>query len=123
MQYLCLVYHEAALTTLPKPEYDAIVCEVLAYREELRASGRDLLSASLSSVQSATTFPLDVSQLRRLKLPSAARRGAISRRPSALSWPGPRSVAPSRLTAPTFRSSSPMWTATGSSSWDSRCRT
>jgi hypothetical protein len=77
MQYLCLVYHEAALTTLPKPAYDALVCEVLAYREELRASGRDLLSVSLFSVQSATTIRIRNGQLTVGATPFTSAKGQL----------------------------------------------
>ncbi len=57
MKYLCLVYHdEATLAALPEREYDAIVDEVLAYREELRASGHYITSAPLQPVHTATTI-------------------------------------------------------------------
>ncbi|MEA2584782.1 MAG: hypothetical protein QOF33_2867 [Thermomicrobiales bacterium] len=57
MQYLCLVYQEEAkVDALPEKEYDAIVDEVLDYREELRQSGHYILSSPLQSVQSATTI-------------------------------------------------------------------
>ena len=37
MKYLCLVYHEeATIDALPKSEYDAIMGEVLAYRDASR---------------------------------------------------------------------------------------
>ena len=57
MKYLCLVYHdEATIASLPEREYDAIVEEVLAYREELRASGHYVTSAPLQPVHTATTI-------------------------------------------------------------------
>ncbi len=41
MKYLCLVYQEETkLDALSKSEYDAVVSEVLDYREELRQSRR-----------------------------------------------------------------------------------
>src|SRR5258706_1082328 len=57
MKYLCLVYHEETkVDALPKSEYDAIVSEVLDYREELRKSGHYIVSSPLQSVQTATTI-------------------------------------------------------------------
>lgn len=56
MQYLCLVYHEeATIDALPASEYDAIMGEVLAYREELRQRGHYLASSPLQPVRAATT--------------------------------------------------------------------
>ncbi len=57
MKYLCLVYQEEArVDALPEHEYDAIVDEVLDYREELRRSGHYILSSPLQPVQTATTI-------------------------------------------------------------------
>ncbi|MFL5806796.1 MAG: YciI family protein [Roseiflexaceae bacterium] len=57
MKYLCLVYHEETkVDALPKSEYDAIVSEVLDYREELRKSGHYIISSPLQPVQTATTI-------------------------------------------------------------------
>lgn len=57
MKYLCLVYHEEAkVDALPASEYDAIVREVLDYREELRQSGHYIVSSPLQPVQAATTL-------------------------------------------------------------------
>ena len=57
MKYLCLVYHEEeTIDALPAREYDAIVCEVLAYRDELRLGGHYITSSPLESVQAATTI-------------------------------------------------------------------
>ena len=57
MKYLCLVYHEEAMVdALPTSEYDAIVRDVLEYREELRQSGHYITSSPLQPVQSATTI-------------------------------------------------------------------
>ncbi|MDP9371700.1 MAG: YciI family protein, partial [Chloroflexota bacterium] len=54
--YLCLVYHEeATIDALPASEYDAIMDEVLAYREELQRSGHYLASSPLQPVRAATT--------------------------------------------------------------------
>ena len=56
MKYLCLVYQEeAAIEALPEREYDALVDETLAYREELRERGHYIASAPLQSVHAATT--------------------------------------------------------------------
>jgi hypothetical protein len=56
MKYLCLVYHEEAkINALPQSEYDAIVNEVLDYREELRGGGHYITSDGLQSVHTATT--------------------------------------------------------------------
>jgi hypothetical protein len=56
MKYLCLVYYdEKTLDALSKEEYDALVGEVLAYREVLRKSGHYIVSDGLQSVQTATT--------------------------------------------------------------------
>jgi hypothetical protein len=57
MKYLCLVYHEESkVDALPESEYDAIVSEVLDYREDLRQSGHYITSSPLQSVQTATTI-------------------------------------------------------------------
>ena len=57
MKYLCLVYHEEAkIDALPVSEYDAIVNEVLDYREDLRQGGHYITSSPLQSVQAATTI-------------------------------------------------------------------
>jgi hypothetical protein len=56
MKYLCLVYHEETkVDALSESEYDAIVSEVLDYREELRKSGHYIASSPLQPVQTATT--------------------------------------------------------------------
>ena len=57
MKYLCLVYHEeTTLDALPASEYDALVGEVLDYRETLRQSGYYIASSPLQPVASATTI-------------------------------------------------------------------
>ena len=57
MKYLCLVYHEETkVDALSESEYDAIVSEVLDYREELRKSGHYIASSPLQPVQTATTI-------------------------------------------------------------------
>jgi hypothetical protein len=57
MKYLCLVYYdERTLEALSEVEYDALVDEVLAYREVLRESGHYVVSDGLQSVQTATTI-------------------------------------------------------------------
>jgi hypothetical protein len=56
MKFLCLVYNEeAAVDALSASEYDAIVDDVMAYREELRRSGHYIISSPLERVQEATT--------------------------------------------------------------------
>jgi hypothetical protein len=57
MKYLCLIYQdEATVDAMPECEYDAIVAEVLAYRDELREQGHYIASSPLHSAQSATTI-------------------------------------------------------------------
>ena len=57
MKYLCLVYHdEKELDALPRSEYNAIVAEALAFREDLRQSGHHVVSSPLQSVATATTI-------------------------------------------------------------------
>jgi hypothetical protein len=57
MKYLCLVYQEETkLDALSESEYDAVVSEVLDYREELRQSGHYIVSSPLQPVQMATTI-------------------------------------------------------------------
>lgn len=56
MKYVCLCYEEEAkLSAMPKSEWDAMVQEVYAYNEELRAKGYLLASQALQSVRTATT--------------------------------------------------------------------
>lgn len=56
MKYACLVYHEEQkVDAFSASELDALMGEVLDYREELRQSGRYLASDSLQSVATATT--------------------------------------------------------------------
>lgn len=57
MKYLCLVYHkEKEIDALSENEYNAIVNEVLAYREDLRQGGHYITSDPLQFVQTATTI-------------------------------------------------------------------
>ncbi len=57
MKYLCLVYHEeAVIDALPKSEFDTIVGDTIAYRDELRRSGHYIASDALEYVQAATTI-------------------------------------------------------------------
>jgi hypothetical protein len=57
MKYLCLVYHEETkVDALSESEYDAIVSEVLDYREELQKSSHYIASSPLQPVQMATTI-------------------------------------------------------------------
>jgi hypothetical protein len=56
MKYMCLVYYdEKAVEALSKSEYDALVDEVLAYRDVLRKSGHYITSDGLEPVAAATT--------------------------------------------------------------------
>lgn len=57
MKYLCLIYEaESTLDAMSETEYDIMVDEVLAYREELRQSGHYISSDPLYPVQTATTI-------------------------------------------------------------------
>jgi hypothetical protein len=57
MKYLCLVYREETkVATLSESEYDALMREVIDYREELRKSGYSIASDTLQPVQMATTI-------------------------------------------------------------------
>lgn len=56
MKYLCLAYEEEQkLNELSREEWDALRAETLAYVEELRKSGRLLVTHALQSVRTATT--------------------------------------------------------------------
>jgi hypothetical protein len=56
VKYLCLVYHEEKkLDDLPRGEWNALVDESLALREELRASGRGIAAEALQPVDTAMT--------------------------------------------------------------------
>jgi hypothetical protein len=56
MRYLCLVYGaEAKLNALPQAAVDALVEEVAAHDDELRASGRLVWSEALDQVDAAVT--------------------------------------------------------------------
>lgn len=57
MRYLCLVYQdEDKIEAIPGPEMEAIMAEVLAYREELRRGGHYLASSPLQSTRTAATI-------------------------------------------------------------------
>jgi hypothetical protein len=57
MKFLCLVYYdEQTLAALSQAEYDALVDEVMAYREVLRKSGHYIVSDGLQPVQTASTL-------------------------------------------------------------------
>ena len=57
MKYLCLVYHEETrIEAMPENDYDAVVEEVLFYREELRESGNYIASSPLQPVREAMTI-------------------------------------------------------------------
>jgi hypothetical protein len=57
MKYLCLVYEdEAKIDALPEAEYDEIVQDVLAYREELKESGHYIVASPLHRGRAATTI-------------------------------------------------------------------
>jgi hypothetical protein len=56
MKYLCLVYQdEEKIDAMPEGEYDEIMNDVIAYRDELRLNGHYIASSPLQSVQSAST--------------------------------------------------------------------
>jgi hypothetical protein len=56
MKYLCLVYlEEKRLDDLPTSEMDTLVCQSLAYDDDLRASGHYIASQALQPVETATT--------------------------------------------------------------------
>jgi hypothetical protein len=56
VRYLCLAYEEEEkLNALSNSEWDALRGETLAYVEELRNSGRLIISHALQSVQTAAT--------------------------------------------------------------------
>jgi hypothetical protein len=57
MKFLCLVYNEERpVDALSQSDYDAIVEDVLEYREELRRSGHYITSSPLESVRKAATI-------------------------------------------------------------------
>jgi hypothetical protein len=57
MRYLCLVYHdEAAMAAMPEGDYDALVRDVLAYRDTLKRGGHYVASSPLQPVRTATTI-------------------------------------------------------------------
>jgi hypothetical protein len=56
MKYLCLVYQkEADLDAMPRPDYEALVAEHLAYDDALRESGHFIVAEALQPVSSAAT--------------------------------------------------------------------
>ncbi|MFN8540906.1 MAG: YciI family protein [Thermomicrobiales bacterium] len=56
MKYLCLVYHdEIKVAAMPASEYESIMNDVLAYREELRLRGHYLASPA-QPVRTAATI-------------------------------------------------------------------
>jgi hypothetical protein len=64
LKYLCLVYHEEArIEAMPPDEYNALIAEVLAYRNELRERGHYLASSPLQSTHTATTLRVRGGQL------------------------------------------------------------
>ena len=57
MRYLCLVYHEEeSIDAMPDKDYNAIIDEVLEYRDELRHRGHYITSSPLQPVSTATTL-------------------------------------------------------------------
>ena len=57
MKYLCLVYlDEKTWNALSRSEYDALVGEILDFREELRSNGRLIVADALQHVQPATSL-------------------------------------------------------------------
>jgi hypothetical protein len=56
-QYLCLIYHEPAkLNALSDGEYEALVAEALAYRDELRRQGHLIAAEALEPADTATSL-------------------------------------------------------------------
>ena len=57
MKYLCLVYHdEQTIQALSQGEYEAIMGEILAFREEMRRGGHYIAASSLEFVGAAATI-------------------------------------------------------------------
>jgi hypothetical protein len=57
MRYLCLVYYDEKRLDDPSgAERDALVDEVLAYREALGTGGHDVVADGLQPVETATTL-------------------------------------------------------------------
>jgi hypothetical protein len=57
MKYLCLIYQDdAKLDTLPDSEYNEVVADTLAYREELKQSGHYITSSPLQPPRTAATI-------------------------------------------------------------------
>jgi len=57
MKYLCMIFFdEKKLDALPKPEYEALVNESLAYDDVLRNGGHLLANQALQSVRAAATI-------------------------------------------------------------------
>lgn len=56
MKYLCMIFQdEAKIDAMPRTEFDAIMNEVFAYRDELRESGHYITSSPLASTETAMT--------------------------------------------------------------------
>ncbi|MBN9500187.1 MAG: dehydrogenase [Armatimonadetes bacterium 55-13] len=56
MKYLCLVcYEETSMRTLPEADFEALVEESVALKDELAESGQYLAAEALQSVDTATT--------------------------------------------------------------------
>ena len=56
MKFLCLVYDDGAgIDSIPEQEYDAIVRDVLEYREELKRRGNYIASSPLEAADTAKT--------------------------------------------------------------------
>jgi hypothetical protein len=57
LKYLCLVYHdEKELEALSTGEWNALIDEVVAFRERFRESGHFVVGHPLEPVQTATTL-------------------------------------------------------------------
>ena len=57
MKYLCLVYHDAGtLEALSRDQYDALVEEALAYKDELERGGRGISAHALQPVETAISL-------------------------------------------------------------------
>jgi hypothetical protein len=56
LKFLCLAYEqEQSLNALTRSEWEALRSETLAYVDQLRRSGRLVVTAALESVRTATT--------------------------------------------------------------------
>ena len=56
MKYLCLIYQDQnKIDAIPRDEFEAIMSDVLDYRDELRQSGHYITSSPLQPAENAMT--------------------------------------------------------------------